>query len=65
MLAAEAAVVKGQRVVDNSLLPNPSYVEICLAGAKEVSPEFVTAFLDTSYLGDGRTTLRRWWEKRR
>jgi hypothetical protein len=60
VLAAEDPIVNGKRVVDNSLLPNRAYVEICLTGAREVSPQFADAFLDTSYLGDGRTSLRKW-----
>lgn len=64
VLVAEDPIVKGRRVVDNTLLPNREYVEICLTGAKEVSPQFAEAFLDTSYLGDGRTTVREWLAKR-
>lgn len=60
VLAAEEPIVKGQRVVNPELLPNPEYVKICLDGAKSVSPKFADVFLDTSYLGNGKTTLREW-----
>ena len=62
VLAAEDPIVAGKRVVDDTLLPNPSYVKICLDGANEVSHRFAAAFLDSSYLGNGRTTLRQWLE---
>lgn len=40
---------------DNSLLPNKNYLDICLKGALDISEEFHNNFLDTTYLGDGRS----------
>ena len=60
VLCAEDEVVEGRQVIDNTIEPNPAYVEICLTGASSVSPEFGAMFLDTSYLADGKTSLRTW-----
>lgn len=60
VLCAEEEVVEGRQVIDNTIEPNPAYVEICLTGANSVSQEFAAIFLDTSYLADGKTSLRVW-----
>lgn len=60
VLCAEEEVVEGRQVIDNTIEPNPAYVEICLTGANSVSQEFGAMFLDTSYLADGKTSLRAW-----
>ncbi len=65
VLVAEDPVVNGRRVIDNQLLPNPFYVEICLDGARSVSPQFERLYLKSSYLADGKTTLRHWMDARK
>jgi hypothetical protein len=51
----------GRQLVNNKLLPNVPYYILCRNGAEAVSPKFLEAWLDTSFLGDGRTV--RAWEK--
>lgn len=57
VLVAEKACVGGRKVIDNTLLPQPGYAEICRKGAALVSPEFLTVYLKTTWLGDGARTL--------
>ncbi|MFZ4775334.1 MAG: hypothetical protein ACOYM3_08235 [Terrimicrobiaceae bacterium] len=59
VLCAEDPVVQGRRVIDNAIKPNPAYVEICHSGAASVSKAFGDLFLETSFLADGKTSLRQ------
>lgn len=54
-------VYKGRQLVNNDLLPNVPYYKICREGAAAISEAFLELWLDTSFLGDGRTV--RQWEK--
>ncbi len=65
VLCAEQPVVKGRRVIDPAIKPNPAYVKICSSGAASVSKEFENLFLDTSFLADGKTSLRHWLKTHR
>jgi len=38
---------------NNALLPNPDYLDICLAGAKYWGEEFYRDFLDTTHINNG------------
>lgn len=49
----------GSSVVNDSLLPNPRYVDICLAGARLGGEAFEMLFRRTSFLTDGRC-LEEW-----
>ncbi|MDQ8197593.1 hypothetical protein QEH56_05500 [Pelagicoccus enzymogenes] len=40
--------------------PLPEYHKICRDGAENVSIDFLQYFLDSTYLGDGRTSIQRW-----
>tara|TARA_B110000037_G_C17077220_1_gene488400 strand:- start:328 stop:1020 length:693 start_codon:yes stop_codon:yes gene_type:complete len=40
--------------------PQTDYYKICREGAKAVSESFLDAFLDSTYLGDGKTSVRKW-----
>jgi hypothetical protein len=62
VLAAESEMAGDRRVLDSGLLPNLPYVRLCYLGARSVSTEFSEVFLDTSFLPDGRTSLRTWLE---
>jgi hypothetical protein len=50
----------GSPQTDSSLLPHPGYLAVCLGGARDVSEEFATLFLESSYLADETTSLRDW-----
>jgi len=65
VLCAEDPVIQGRRVIDRTIKPNPAYVDICYAGARSVSRKFGELFLDTSYLADGKTSLRHWLKAHR
>ncbi|SHJ62670.1 hypothetical protein [Pseudozobellia thermophila] len=54
-------VYNGRQLVNNDLLPNVPYYKICRDGAKAISAAFLQQWLDTSFLGDGRSV--RQWEK--
>lgn len=60
ILCAEREVVDGTKILDPSLLPEPSYLELCEAGARMVSPDFHRFFLQTTYLANGQTSLDVW-----
>ncbi len=49
----------GRKLINNNLLPNVPYYKICREGAKNISLKFLEEWLNTSYLGDGRT-VREW-----
>ena len=40
--------------------PILSYVQTCIKGCAEVSPELVDAFIHTTFLSDKQTTLAEW-----
>jgi hypothetical protein len=40
------------------LLPVPAYVMLCLRAQRKAGADVLANFLDGSFLGDGRTTLR-------
>lgn len=65
VLVAEDPIVNGRRVIDYHLLPNPPYVEICVDGARCVSPQIERLDLTTSYLAGGKTTLQQWMDVRK
>ena len=49
------------RLYRADVLPVPSYVLRCMRAQRAAEPEgALRNFLDTSFLGDGRTTLREW-----
>ena len=54
-------VYNGRQLVNNALLPNVPYYKVCREGAAEVSEKFLEVWLNTSFLGDGRSV--RTWEK--
>jgi hypothetical protein len=60
VLVAVKRVVKGRQVLDDGILPNPQYARVCYSGAKAVSPDFLRFYLETTYLGDRKTTLATW-----
>ncbi len=51
----------GDRRTDPSLLPNPGYLKLCLEGARTISDDFATHFLESTYLADKETLLRNWY----
>lgn len=51
---------RGRRRVDNGLLPNRDYYEICRAGAASFGAEFLCAWLDSTFLGNGEISVRTW-----
>ena len=53
-----ALVAKADRT-DDGTLPNPWYTQVCEDGAQSVSHDFLELFLDTTYLANQKTTLRR------
>lgn len=51
---------RGKRRVDNELLPNNDYYSVCREGAESYGPEFLSAWLDSTFLGNGETSVRTW-----
>ena len=51
---------RGKRRVDNQLLPHREYYSICREGAKSYGSEFLSAWLESTFLGDGETTVGAW-----
>ncbi len=56
---------RGRRRVNNNLTPNHSYYRVCRDGASSFGEEFLEAWLDSSCLGDGVTTVREWERENR
>ena len=56
LTAPDLAVDPQYQVVNASIFPQKEYAEICRSGAAEYSPEFLNAYLDSTYLAD-KTTL--------
>lgn len=44
----------GEDIIDNSLLPIKTYLEICRSGAYSFGREFGDAWKNTTFMGDGR-----------
>jgi len=44
-------------MVQDDILPNESYLQTCIDGAKTHGDEFLAAWLDSCYLADGKTKL--------
>lgn len=42
-----------RQLVDNSLLPNVSYYQLCKQGAKNISESFLTHWMETTFIGSG------------
>ena len=51
---------RGKRRVDNGLLPNHDYYSVCREGAESYGAEFLSAWLDSTFLGNGETPVRSW-----
>ncbi len=49
---------------DDTLLPCPVYLRHCVLSAEKMGAEAYDSFLDSTYLGDRRTTIRSHLEKR-
>ncbi|MGM5484844.1 MAG: gamma-glutamylcyclotransferase family protein [Nanobdellota archaeon] len=45
----------GEEIINNSLLPITPYLKKCRDGARTQGEDFYEAWLDNTYLGDGRT----------
>ena len=45
-------------------LPAKTYLEHCLAAARELGPDYVGNFLDTSFLQDRETSVRSYLEEK-
>jgi hypothetical protein len=50
----------GPRYTGDDLQPHPVYYRVCRDGAASVSADFLNFYLDSTYLADRRTSLRRW-----
>jgi hypothetical protein len=50
----------GRQVIDNDALPHPLYARLCRAGAHAVSEAFLQLYLETTFLGDRKTSLVEW-----
>lgn len=48
-------IFRGERIVDDSFLPIPEYLETVKKGAFGISRSFGKMFEETTFLGDGRT----------
>jgi hypothetical protein len=59
-LAYTLACPRGSPSQDATLRPHRAYLELCLEGARSISPEFERLFLESTYLADTRTLLRAW-----
>ena len=44
------------------ILPFPPYLKFCLQSARNLGPEAYRNFLDTSFIADGKTTIREYTE---
>ena len=51
---------EGRKLTNSKLLPHVNYYKLCREGAEAISDEFLSYFLDTSYLADRKTTAREW-----
>jgi hypothetical protein len=60
ILVAANSEVGGRRVIDDSILPNPSYYRVCREGAIAVSESFLQLYLYSTFLGDKKTALAAW-----
>jgi hypothetical protein len=50
----------GRTWTNSTLLPHREYLRLCLDGARNVSPQFLQVFLETTYLADRHTILADW-----
>ena len=50
----------GNAIYRDDLLPVPSYLARCLTAFKKLGDESLDNFLDQSFLGDGKTTIREY-----
>jgi len=50
----------GPARVNNELIPNPDYYRVCREGAASFGEDFLDAWLESTFLGDGRTSMREW-----
>lgn len=60
ILACRESSEPGKRRVNNGLLPNREYYAVCRDGAASFGAEFLAAWLDSTFLGDGETSVRDW-----
>lgn len=52
-----------ESIIRPDLLPMPLYLKHCLDAARNHNEDVYNNFLDTSYLGDGITTIRKYLEQ--
>lgn len=55
--APEVALKPEWQVVNPGILPEPSYAQLCATGAAAHSPEFLQAYLQSTYLADKKTLI--------
>lgn len=51
---------EGTTYVDNSIVPIQQYYQLCRDGAASFGQEFLDMWLDTTFLGDKKTSVRVW-----
>jgi hypothetical protein len=60
VLVAIQPTQNGRLILDDHLLPNPSYYRECRTGASSISEAFLRMYLETTYLADRKTRLDEW-----
>lgn len=58
-----AYILQSERRVDTHLQPHQAYYEICRDGAAQFGQEFLSLWLNTTFLGDGKTPVKEWETK--
>lgn len=53
----------GQVKTSSNIEPHLGYYNVCRDGAREFGKEFLSCWLDTTYLADGKTSVRIWEQK--
>jgi len=58
-----AYILQCERRTDTNLHPHQAYYEICRQGAAQLGQEFLSLWLNTTFLGDGKTSVKEWETK--
>ena len=58
-----AYILRSEQRVNSHLVPHQAYYKVCRHGAAQVSQEFLSLWLSTTFLGDRETPVKHWEAK--